>query len=88
MFFRVKQPIKIGGKVFQTCVCYSLSPVIKETVEGLVKEGKAEIFDEEVFFANGKIVSKNDVEKERKKDDKEPSVKENLVKGSKDVKDF
>lgn len=100
MFFRVKQPIKIGAKVFQTCVCYELTNTLRETVVQLVAEDKAELFEKEVFFANGRIVEKKKQkvekapveEKEAHFDDvgtlvDEPLVKEQGKKG-KTIKDF
>lgn len=58
MFFSVKQPLKIAGKVYIPCVCYALPETLKETIEHLKKENKAEIYSERVYFCNGKIVDK------------------------------
>ncbi len=58
MFFSVKQPLKIAGKVYIPCVCYALPETLKETIEHLKKENKAEIYGERVYFCNGKIVDK------------------------------
>ena len=58
MFFSVKVPMKIGGKVFRTCVCYDLTETLRATVEKLASEGKAEIYAELKFFCNGKLVEK------------------------------
>ena len=75
MFFSVKVPMKIGGKAFRTCVCYTLTETMKSTVEKLVAEGKAEIYAEARFFCNGKLVAKKEV------------VKDNLVTENKSKKD-
>lgn len=75
MFFSVKVPMKIGGKAFRTCVCYTLTETMKSTVEKLVAEGKAEIYAEARFFCNGKLVLKKEV------------VKNNLVTENKSKKD-
>lgn len=64
MFFSVKAPIKIGGKKFIPCVCYEITPYLQLTVEQLVKEGKVTLYDERVFFCNGKIIEKKETVKE------------------------
>ena len=56
MFFSVKQLIKIGNKIYKPCVCYRVTPVLKATVEELVKTGKAVKHEKIVFFQNGKII--------------------------------
>lgn len=56
MFFSVKVPMKIGNKKYRTCVCYELPKLLEETVKKLEKEGKASIYEKEVFFCNGKLV--------------------------------
>ena len=74
MFFSVKVPMKIGGKAFHTCICYDLTEALKTTVEKLASEGKAEIYKEQKFFCNGKLV------------EKKPVVKENLTTEKKEKK--
>lgn len=59
MFFSVKEPLKIAGKVYTPCVCYPLPRFLEFTVEKLEKEGKATTYGEMVFFQNGKLVEKN-----------------------------
>lgn len=54
MFFVVKEPIKIGGKPFRTCICYDLTDDLRPTVNKLVEEGKAVIYPVYTFFCNGK----------------------------------
>ena len=74
MFFSVRVPMKIGGKAFHTCICYDLTEALKATVEKLASEGKAEIYQEQKFFCNGKLV------------EKKPVVKENLITEKKEKK--
>ena len=88
MFFRVKQPIKIGSKVFQTCICYPLSAVLKDTVESLVKEDKAEIYEKEVFFVNGKPFVKQEAAPKKAVEKTKPLAKETESQDGKSVKDF
>ena len=64
MFFSVKHAVKIGKKVFTPCICYDLPDVLVPTVEKLVKEDKAYIFKERVYFQNGKVIEKKAVVKE------------------------
>ena len=59
MFFSVKTPTKIAGKVYTPCVCYSLPDILKPTIEKMVKEEKANIYDNKVFFQNGKVLVKD-----------------------------
>lgn len=58
MFFSVKEPIKIAGKTYIPCVCYSLPKFLELTVNDLVNKGKAVIYAERVFFQNGKVIEK------------------------------
>lgn len=62
MFFSVKTPTKIAGKVYTPCVCYPLPDVLKPTIEKMVNEDKAYIYDCKVAFQNGRVLKK--VEKE------------------------
>jgi len=63
MFFSVKSPVKIAGKVYTPCVCYALPDFLKLTVEKMVKEEKAYIYDHKVFFQNGKVIEKKEAVK-------------------------
>lgn len=56
MFFTVKTPIRIGGKLFKTCVCYEVTPYLELTVQKLAKEGKVDLHEKFVYFCNGKPV--------------------------------
>lgn len=67
MFFSVKYSIRIAGKVYLPCICYTLTRVLELTVKDLEKQGKATIYDKMVFFQNGKII------------EEKPAVKENLT---------
>ena len=58
MFFSVKSPVKIAGKVYTPCVCYALDDFLTATVEKMVKEDKARVYDHKVFFQNGKVIEK------------------------------
>lgn len=67
MFFSVKEPIKITGKTYIPCVCYSLPKFLELTVNDLVNKGKAVIYAERVFFQNGKVIEKETKTKKAKK---------------------
>ena len=67
MFFSVKYSIRIAGKVYLPCICYTLTRVLELTVKDLEKRGKATIYDKMVFFQNGKII------------EEKPAVKEHLT---------
>ena len=62
MFFSVKTPTKIAGKVYTPCVCYPLPDVLKPTIDKMIEEGKAYIYNNKVFFQNGKVLEKKVVE--------------------------
>lgn len=79
MFFSVKVPMKIDGKSYHTCVCYPLTETIKTTVEGLAKEEKVVLHEAKVFFCNGKVLEKKEVEVK-------PAVKQK--KNKKEVVDY
>ena len=64
MFFSVKYSIRIAGKVYMPCICYTLTRFLELTVKDLEKQGKATIYDKMVFFQNGKIIEENPVVKE------------------------
>ena len=80
MFFSVKSPVKIAGKVYTPCVCYALTDYLKATIEKMVKEERAYIYDHKVAFQNGKVIQKKEeaqpVVKEKKKAKKEKVVEE------------
>ena len=64
MYFSVKNQVKIGGKVYKTCICYKTeNTVIMNTIENLAKKDLAVIYDEKRYFCNGKLV-KTSAEKE------------------------
>ena len=56
MFFSVKKPMKIAGKIYIPCICYPVSRFMELTVDKLVADGKATKYDEMVFFQNGKVI--------------------------------
>lgn len=58
MFFSVKSSIKIGNKVYTPCICYEAGEMLAPTIEKLVRDGKARIHNNRVFFQNGKILEK------------------------------
>ena len=62
MFFSVKSAVKIAGKVYIPCVCYALPDFLKATIEKMVKEERAYIYDHKVAFQNGKVLEKKVVE--------------------------
>ena len=82
MFFSVKTSVKIAGKVYTPCVCYALTDFLKATVEKMVAEGKAYIYDHKVAFQNGKVLEKKEeakpvaVEKKKTKKEKVVPVKD------------
>jgi hypothetical protein len=62
MFFSVKSAVKIAGKVYIPCVCYALPDFLKATIEKMVKEERAYIYEHKVAFQNGKVLEKKGVE--------------------------
>ena len=84
MFFSVKTPTKIAGKVYTPCVCYPLPDVLKPTIDKMIEEGKAYIYSNKVFFQNGKVLEKKEekpvvVEKKKaKKEKKEEIIEEDI----------
>ena len=58
MFFSVKSAVKIAGKVYIPCVCYPLSDFLRATIEKMVAEERAYIYDHKVAFQNGKVLEK------------------------------
>lgn len=82
MFFSVKTSMKIGGKKYRSCICYPITDHIKLTVEKLAEEGKADIYTEQRFFCNGKLVPLKKKESKKSKTDKkaEREVSENTEK--------
>ena len=45
MYFTLKTPTRIGGKLYRTCICYEVTSYLELTVNKLVKEGKAELHE-------------------------------------------
>lgn len=75
MYFSVKSPVKIIGKVYTPCICYALPDVLVPTIEKMVKEEKAYIYDHKVAFQNGKVIEKKPAVKEVLATEKKPSKK-------------
>jgi hypothetical protein len=67
MFFSVKYGIKLNGKSYLPCVCYEAGEELEPTIIKLQNEGKAEIYENRVFFRNGKLIESNKVKKSGKK---------------------
>lgn len=78
MFFSVKHAIKIGSKIYIPCICYTVTKELALTVERLKREGKVEVYTEEVFFQNGKRLIKSEQKAEEKKTE-EKKVEEKKV---------
>lgn len=55
-YFSVKKPLRIAGKTFIPCVCYKLPEILEKTVQKLVEESKAVIYDDPVYFQTGKLL--------------------------------
>ena len=87
MYFSVKAPTKIMGKVYTPCVCYPVPDVLLPTVEKLVKEEKAYLFEEKVAFQNGKVLVKSVAKEEKtvEKPRKEKKTKEVPVKDTEEL---
>lgn len=80
MFFSVKYPVKLAGKTYIPCICYPLPRFLEMTVEKLVKEEKAVIYDEMVFFQNGKVIKTEKMIKAEQKEVKKANKKKATVK--------
>jgi hypothetical protein len=75
MFFSVKKLIKIGGKVYKPCICYEATRTLELTLQKLASAGKVVIYDERVFFQNGKVIKTEAMLKAEKKAEKKASRK-------------
>lgn len=76
MFFSVKSPMKIAGKVYIPCICYEVTKSLELTINKLVSEDKAVLYTERVFFQNGRVIEKEKTAKKSKKAKKEEVVAE------------
>lgn len=80
MFFSVKSAVKIAGKVYIPCICYPLSDFLRATIEKMVAEERANIYDHKVAFQNGKVLEKKveakPVETKKSKKAKKEEIKE------------
>lgn len=65
MFFSVRYPVKIGGKLHIPCVCYELTRNLEKTVDKLVSEDVAIVHTKMVYFQNGKPVEKKTIKTEK-----------------------
>lgn len=88
MFFSVKYSIRIAGKVYMPCICYTLTRFLELTVKDLEKQGKATIYDKMVFFQNGKIIEEKPVVKENLTTEKPKKEKKTKTVPSKDINDL
>ena len=92
MFFSVKSTVKIAGKVYIPCICYPIPDFLKATVEKMVKEEKAYIYDCKVAFQNGRVLKKVEapepvVEKKSKKAKKEEIKEEEEIPSPQEIAD-
>ena len=88
MFFSVKYSIRIAGKVYMPCICYTLTRFLELTVKDLEKQVKATIHDKMVFFQNGKIIEEKPVVKENLTTEKLKKEKNTKAVPVKDIKDL
>lgn len=56
MFFSVRKNYRIGGRLYQPCICYELTRELEDTIRGLVTKGTARLYNERVFFQNGNLL--------------------------------
>ena len=56
MFFSVRRNYRIGGRLYQPCICYELTRELEDTIRGLAAKGTARLYNERVFFQNGNIL--------------------------------
>ena len=87
MYFSVKTSTKIMGKVYTPCVCYRVSDYLMPTIEKMVKDDKAYLYPEIVYFQNGKVLEKNVTKEEKtvEKPRKEKKTKEVHAKNVEDI---
>ena len=85
MFFSVKSAVKIAGKVYTPCVCYSLPDFLRATIEKMVAEERAYIYDHKVAFQNGKVLEKKAVETKPDNTKKSKKTKKEDVKEDEDI---
>ena len=75
MFFSVKTSVKILDKTYIPCVCYAMNETIQKTIEDLANKNKAVIYDEKVFFQNGKVIKTQKMLKAEKKEARKEAKK-------------
>ena len=87
MFFSVKSSTKILGKVYTPCVCYQATDALVPTIEKMAKEGTANLFEDRVYFQNGKVLIVNTAKEEKtvEKPRKEKKTKEVPAKDVEDI---
>lgn len=52
-FFSIRLPLKINGVVYHPSVCYDVTTVLRPTIDKLVENGHAYLYDQKVTFVNG-----------------------------------
>lgn len=52
-YFSVVSNMTIGGVPYRAAICHKLTAALRPTIERLVKEGKAAIYDKPVRFVSG-----------------------------------
>lgn len=88
MYFSVKSSVKIAGKVYTPCICYALPDFLAPTVNKMVADGKAYLYDNKVAFQNGKVlVKKPEVEVKVEKKPSKKAKKEERVEPEEFVKE-
>lgn len=86
MFFTVKQPMKLNGKICKPCICYEASKEMEKPLKELADKGKVNLFEKRVFFQNGKLLpslkereDKIKAEKKAKKESEKKAKKEEVT---------
>lgn len=85
MFFSVKSSVKIAGKVYTPCVCYPVTDFLKATVDKMAKEDKAFLYEDRVFFQNGKVIEKKAVEAKPVETKKTKKAKKEVIEGEEEI---
>lgn len=85
MFFSVKKPMRLAGKVYIPSICYSCPKFLEMTVEKLEVDGVVKTYEQRVYFQNGKELP---TMKERKRQEREEKKIIKKEQKTKDVENF
>lgn len=56
MYFSVRKPFRIAGRLYKPCICYDMPENLRVTLNRLVEDGLATVSEEPMYFQSGAML--------------------------------